>query len=307
MIESNKSVVALGTFDGVHIGHHQIIQQLLEIAKKQNLKPIIVTFFPHPSHVLNPSKPLKMINSIEERVKLIKDAGIESVYVNEFTKEFSSQSAFDFIQNILVKDLKMQTLIVGHDHSFGRNKEGNFETLKNLGENLNFNVIQVPPFYKNNVLISSTLIRETIEKGNFDLVNAYLGYPFCLFGKVVQGNQLGRKIGFNTANIILDYSNKIIPKLGVYVVKTTIDSKEYFGMMNIGFRPTVDGKTQTIEVHLFDLNQDLYFQKLKIKVLHWLRDELKFDSIEFLKKQLEKDKNDSIQWVNEYKKSTKEN
>jgi len=292
-----SSVVALGTFDGVHKGHLQIIERLLEISEKENLKPIIVTFFPHPSHVLTPEKPLKLINSIEERVQLIKNVGVESVYVQEFTQEFSNQSAFDFVTKVLIKELHLKFLIVGHDHSFGKNKEGNFKMLEKLGKQFDFKLVKIPPFYLDNEVISSTLIRKIIELGDFDMVNKYLGYPFCLFGKVVQGNQLGRKIGYNTANIVLDYSNKIIPKFGVYVVKTTLQKKEYFGMMNIGNRPTVDGKTQTIEVHLFDFNQDLYFQKLKVKVLHGLRDEFKFESIDALKNQLDKDKLDALHWI----------
>lgn len=297
MNEQSPSVIALGTFDGVHLGHQEIINQLLKIANEENLKPIIVTFFPHPSHVLSPEHPLKLINSIEERVKLLKESGIESIYVQEFTKDFSNQSAKEFVENILIKDLNMKTLIVGHDHKFGRNKEGDYAFLKNLGTEKEFKVIQIKPFYYQGYLISSSLIRNLILEGDFDKANHFLGKPFCLFGKVVQGNQLGRKIGFNTANIILDYYNKIIPRLGVYVVKTYINQQKYWGMMNIGFRPTVDGKTQTIEVHLFNLNEDLYYQKLKIKVLHWLREEQKFESVEILKEQLEKDKENANNWI----------
>lgn len=302
--EIHPSIVALGTFDGVHLGHQQIIRYLLDIANQKNLKPIIVTFFPHPSHVLTPEKPLKLINSIEERVQLIRINGVESIYVQEFTKAFSEQTARDFVINVLLNELHIKILIVGHDHSFGKNKEGNFELLQQLGNEFGFEVIQVPPLYKENVLISSTLIRQNIENGIFEAVNPYLGYPFCLFGKVVQGNQLGRKIGYNTANIILDYSNKIIPKKGVYVVQTNIDEHAYYGMMNIGNRPTVDGKTETIEVHLFDLNQDLYYQKLRVKVLHRLRDEFKFESIEALRNQLDQDQKNALIWI---KQTTKTN
>lgn len=297
MNKQSPSVIALGTFDGVHLGHQEIIHRLIKVAKEEHLKPIIVTFFPHPSHVLSPEHPLKLINSIEERVKLLKQSGIESVYVHEFTKDFSNISAHSFVENTLIKELNMKCLIVGYDHKFGKNKEGDYVFLKNLGFEKGYNVIQIKPFYFQGYLISSTLIRNLILEGDFDKANRFLGYPFCLYGKVVQGNQLGRKIGFNTANIILDYSNKIIPKLGVYVVKTEINKQNYWGMMNIGFRPTVDGKTQTIEVHLFDLDEDLYFQKLKIKVYHWLREEKKFDSIDVLKNQLEKDKVNANIWI----------
>lgn len=297
MNEQNPSVIALGTFDGVHLGHRAIIKQLLAIAHQKNLKPIIVTFFPHPSHVLSPEKPLKLINSIEERIKLLKDNGIEAIYVQEFTKEFSNQTAKTFVENVLLKELNMKSLIVGHDHKFGKNKEGDFNFLKQLGIENDFEVTQIKPLYVQGYLISSTVIRNLITEGDFDKTNQFLGYPFCLFGKVVQGNQLGRKIGFSTANIILDYTNKITPRMGVYVVKTLIENRDYWGMMNIGYRPTVDGKTQTIEVHLFDLNQDLYYQKLKIKVLHWIREERKFENIDLLKNQLSLDKTNALEWI----------
>jgi len=299
--ESYPSIIALGTFDGVHLGHQQIIHQVLTMAFDEKLKPILVTFFPHPSHILNPEKPLKLINSIDERVKLIKSHGIESVYVQEFTREFANQSAAEFVENTLLKELNMKILIVGHDHQFGKNKEGDFEFLSQLGAKKGFKVIQVKPFYYQGYLISSTLIRNLILEGDFDKANSFLGYPFCLFGKVVQGNQLGRKIGFNTANIVLDFSNKIVPRLGVYIVKTNILGEIVWGMMNVGFRPTVDGKTQTIEVHFFFFDKDLYFQHLKIKVLHWVREERKFSDIDELKNQLNKDKNTALTWINQYK------
>jgi riboflavin kinase/FMN adenylyltransferase len=290
-------VVALGTFDGVHLGHKKIISHLLNAALEKNLRPILVTFFPHPSHVLTPHKPLKLINSIEERVKLLKNQGIDAVYVQEFTKEFSQLSAQEFVEETLIGKLHMKHLIIGYDHSFGRNKEGNLELLTQLKETYHFDIERVEPYYHHGELVSSTVIRKEITKGNFDKVNDYLGYPFCLFGKVIQGNQLGRKIGFHTANIALDYSNKIIPKEGVYVVKSKIDNYWCYGMMNIGFRPTVDGKTRTIEAHYFDLDQDLYYQKLRIKILHRLRDELKFESLEMLKNQLMIDEKEARAWV----------
>lgn len=292
-----KAVIALGTFDGVHLGHQHIITQLLQIAHHEGLTPIVVTFFPHPSHILHPEHPLKLINSIEERVEHLKKSGVEIVYVQEFTKSFADTTAQDFVKNVLVQELHLKHLLVGYDHSFGKNKEGNVTLLTQIGKQYGFQVSQVRPFYIDNQIISSSVIRQLIAAGNFDKVNQYLGYPFCLFGKVMQGNQLGRKIGYRTANIVLDYSNKIIPNRGVYVVKCTIEKTLYYGMMNIGFRPTVDGKTQTIEVHFFELNQDLYYQKLKVKVLHRLRDELKFDHIEALKNQLDHDKIEAKKWI----------
>lgn len=291
------SVIALGTFDGVHLGHQYLLGELLNLASKEQLEPVIVTFFPHPSHVLTPENPLKLINSIDERVKRIKSHGIKRVYVQSFTRKFSQISAEDFVVNTLLSKLKMKTLLIGYDHTFGKDKEGNYEYISQLGEKYNFKVIQANRFFHHKTLVNSTVIRAAVTKGDFDKVNDLLGYEFSLFGKVIQGNQLGRKIGFNTANIALDYSNKIIPKTGVYIVKSKINDTQYYGMMNIGYRPTVDGKSRTIEIHFFDLDQDLYYQKIKVKVLHRIRDELKFDGLDDLKKQLISDKEQAIQWI----------
>lgn len=291
------SIIALGTFDGVHLGHQYLLKQVLDLAQKEQLEPIIVTFFPHPSHVLTPQNPLKLINSIDERVKRIKSLGIENVYVQSFTKKFSQITAEDFVVNTLLKKLQMKMLLIGYDHSFGKDKEGNFEYITTLGEKYGFKVVQSNRFYHNEILINSTHIRKAINKGDFDEANDLLGYEFSLYGKVIQGNQLGRKIGFNTANIALDYSNKIIPKTGVYIVKSKIGDMLYYGMMNIGYRPTVDGKSRTIEVHFFNLDQDLYYQRIKVKILYRLRDELKFNGLIELKKQLSLDKAKALDWI----------
>ena len=297
MSHTPQSVVALGTFDGVHLGHQKIINTLLSEAKDKNLKPIIVTFFPHPTHVLTPDKPLKMINSIDERVKLLNKKGVKNVVVHEFTKDFSEKSAISFIMEELIAKLNMKCLIVGYDHSFGKGKEGDFDTLTKYGDSLGFCVKQVAAYQIEDTITSSTAIRNLLNKGEINDVNLCLDYPFCLFGTVVKGNQLGRKIGFNTANIVLDYPNKIIPKTGVYVAVSIIDNIKYYGMMNIGYRPTIDGKTRTIEVHYFDLTKDLYNKKISVRLLTRLRDECKFDSMELLKAQLEKDKLEAKEYI----------
>ncbi len=303
MHSNENSVIALGTFDGVHLGHQKVIDRLLRVAQEKNLVPILVTFFPHPSHVLSPEKPLKLLISIEERVKMLKNQGVELVYVQEFTKAFSELSAEQFIIDTLLDRLSMKFLIVGHDHSFGKNKEGNMAMLSELSESKGFDLERITPFYHKGELVSSTLIRNELKKGNIDKANDFLGYDFCLSGKVIQGNQLGRKIGYQTANIALDYSNKIIPKEGVYIVKSKLNEQAFFGMMNIGFRPTVDGKTRTIEVHFFNFNEDLYYQKLRIIVLHRLRDEKKFENLDGLRKQLEQDEETTLNWISKHKKN----
>lgn len=287
----------MGTFDGVHLGHQKIIEKLLDEAKASDCEPIVVTFFPHPTHVLTPDKPLKMINSLEERLALIREKGIDNVIVKEFTKEFSEQSAFDFVRKDLIQNFNMQTLIVGFDHGFGKNKEGNYEALKQYSEGLGFTIKKVPAHRVEDIAVSSTLIRNLLIAGQIENTNKYLNYSFCLFGEVEKGNQLGRKIGFRTANIVLDYPNKIVPKYGVYVVESLIDNENHFGMMNIGNRPTISGETRTIEVHYFDLEKDLYKENIKVNILYRLRDEFKFDSIEDLKEQLIKDKKNAYSYI----------
>lgn len=297
MSDSKNSVIALGTFDGVHLGHQKIIHQLLQKAQSLNYEPIIVTFFPHPTHVLTPKTPLKMINSIDERVDLLKLQGVKLIEIKEFTKEFSKKTALEFIQEDLLGKLSMKTLIVGYDHSFGKNKEGDFEALSTYGNTYGFDVKKVSALSEGEQTISSSLIRKLLLEGEIKKVNSYLGYSFCLFGTVVKGNQLGRKIGFNTANIILDYPNKIVPKKGVYVVQSEIDNVTFYGMMNIGYRPTIDGKTQTIEVHYFNLDKNLYESKIRVKLLARLRDEFKFESLDALKEQLELDKENALDHI----------
>jgi len=288
--KKQKTVIALGTFDGVHLGHHQIIETLLAEANRLKVTPMVVTFFPHPTHILTPEHPLKMINSIEERVTLLKKKGIETIVVQEFSTTFAKTTALDFIKNELLQKHQMQTLIVGYDHSFGNNKEGDYTTLNEYGQQLGFAVKQVEAYKKDNLAISSTLIRNLLLEGKIKKVNQYLDYTFCLYGKVVKGNQLGRRIGFNTANIDLDYPNKIVPKVGVYIVQSSINGQDYFGMMNIGYRPTINGTTRTIEIHYFNFDANLYDKEIRVKLLHRIRDEYKFDSVEKLKNQLNKDK-----------------
>lgn len=296
-MSSRKSIITLGTFDGVHLGHQKMIAELLAQAKKLDYEPILLTFFPHPTHILTPDKPLKMINSIDERVELLKKKGIQNVIVQEFTQSFANKSAYDFITDKLIGELAMKKLLVGYDHRFGKNKEGDFESLSRYAKELEFDMERLPALDVNGVTVSSSLIRQLLIDGKIEQVNALLGYHFCLFGSVVKGNQLGRKIGFNTANIVLDYPNKIVPKVGVYAVQSFIDGKHYYGMMNIGYRPTVQGTHRTIEVHYFNLNKDLYDKKIRVYVLKRLRDELKFANITALKEQLEKDKTNVLNYI----------
>lgn len=289
-----KSIVTIGTFDGVHIGHQKIIKQVVNTAKNTNKKSVLLTFFPHPRMVLQKDNSIKLINTIEERATLLAKTGLDFLIIHPFSKEFSRLTALEFVRDILVNQLNVSKLIIGYDHHFGKNREGNLEQLAEYSHLYDFEVEEIPAQDINDVAVSSTKIRKALSEKNIKTANKYLGYSFMLNGKVVNGKRLGGKIGFPTANIDIKDDYKLIPKTGVYVVKSTINSKIIFGMMNIGFRPTIKGKHQTIEVHFFDFNKNLYKQILTIEVLYFLRDEQEFDSIEKLIQQLTEDKKNTL-------------
>ena len=285
---SEKTYVTIGTFDGVHFGH-QIIEKLVLEAKKANRKSVLLTFFPHPRMVLQKDNSLELINTIEERAELLKKTGLDYLIIHPFSKEFSRMTALEFVRNILVNQLNISKLIIGYDHHFGKNREGNIVQLTEYSHLYDFKVEEIPAQDIDDVSVSSTKIRRALAEGNIETANNYLGYNFMLSGTVVNGKKLGGKIGYPTANINVKEAYKLIPKTGVYVVKSTIDKKVVFGIMNIGNRPTVDGSYQTIEVHFLDFNNDLYNQNLTIELLYFLRDEEKFSSIETLIVQIKKD------------------
>ncbi|WP_405610341.1 bifunctional riboflavin kinase/FAD synthetase [Polaribacter sp. Asnod1-A03] len=284
-----KTFVTIGTFDGVHFGHQKIIEKLVKEAKKANRKSVLLTFFPHPRMVLQKDNSLELINTIEERASLLKKTGLDYLIIHPFSREFSRMTALEFVRNILVNQLNISKLIIGYDHHFGKNREGNIVQLTEYSHLYDFVVEEIPAQDIDDVSVSSTKVRRALATGNLKTANDYLGYNFMLNGNVVNGKKLGGKIGFPTANIDIKETYKLIPKTGVYVVKSSIDNKTIFGMMNIGNRPTVDGKHQTIEVHFFDFNQDLYDKNLTIELLYFLRDEEKFSSLKTLINQLKKD------------------
>lgn len=286
---SEKTFVTIGTFDGVHFGHQQIIEKLVLEAKKANKKSVLLTFFPHPRMVLQKDNSLELINTIEERADLLKKTGLDYLIIHPFSKEFSRMTALDFVRDILVNQLNISKLIIGYDHHFGKNREGNIIQLTEYSHLYDFTVEEIPAQDIDNVSVSSTKVRRALAEGNIETANNYLGYNFMLSGIVVNGKQLGGKIGYPTANIDIKESYKLIPKTGVYVVKSTIDKKVIFGIMNIGNRPTLDGGYQTIEVHFLDFNANLYNKSLTIELLYFLRDEKKFNSIENLILQIRND------------------
>jgi riboflavin kinase/FMN adenylyltransferase len=285
----DETYVTIGTFDGVHFGHQKIIEKLVKEAKKSNKKSVVLTFFPHPRMVLQKDASLKLINTIEERAALLEKTGLDYLIIHPFSKEFSRMSALEFVRDILVNQLNISKLIIGYDHHFGKNREGDITQLTEYSHVYNFKVEEIPAQDIDTVSVSSTKVRRALVAGNLKTANNYLGYSFMLNGTVVNGKKLGGTIGYPTANIDIKETYKLIPKTGVYVVKSTIHKKTVFGMMNIGNRPTVNGNHQTIEVHFFDFTQDLYHQSLTIELIYFLRDEQKFDGIDSLVRQLKKD------------------
>lgn len=294
---SNHTVLTIGTFDGVHIGHQKIIKRLVEVSKIKNLTPSLLTFFPHPRMVLQKDANIKLINTIDEKKDILKRFGISNLVIKEFTKEFSRLTAEDFVKNILVEDLKAKHIIIGYDHHFGRNRNANIDDLKQFGKSFDFDVEEISKQDINDVAVSSTKIRAALKEGDIKTANTYLGYNFMLTGKVIDGKKLGKTINYPTANLYIEETYKLIPKHGVYVVKSTIDNKEVFGMTNIGYNPTVNGKHQTIETHFFDFNKNLYGKNLKIELLQRLRDEQKFSSVEELQSQLHIDKKNALEFI----------
>ncbi|OIQ37536.1 MAG: riboflavin biosynthesis protein RibF [Bacteroidetes bacterium MedPE-SWsnd-G1] len=295
---SKRTVVTIGTFDGVHLGHKKIIEQLLNASRNKNETSVLLTFFPHPRMVLQKDQEIKLINTLNEKSNLLDKLGLDELIIHPFDKEFSRLTAFEFVRDVLVNKLNISKLIIGYDHHFGKNREGNFEQLKEYGEMFDFELEEIPAQNLNDIAISSTKIRTAISEGKIIKANKFLGYNFNLTGIVSKGENLGTSLGFPTANIKIAEHYKIIPKTGVYVVKSTIENKEYFGMMNIGNRPTVNGKHQTIEVHFFKLNTNLYGKEITVELLEFLRDEEKFDSLDSLKEQLQIDKSKSTEFIN---------
>ena len=292
------TVVTIGTFDGVHIGHQKIIKRLINTANQEGLNSVILTFFPHPRMVLQKDANIKLINTIDERSQILDSLGLDYLLIKKFTHEFSRLSSQDFVKQILVDTLHVKKVIIGYDHRFGRNRNADINDLRNFGAQYHFEVEEISSQDIDDVSVSSTKIRNALLDGNIAKANKYLGYSFMITGLVVKGKELGRQIDYPTANISIEEDYKLIPKQGSYVVSSTIDGTLVYGMMNIGTNPTVDGKNETIEVHFFNLYKDLYNQKIQVNLLHRIRDEQKFESVDALKQQLAKDKAVSLKFLN---------
>ena len=286
---SKKTVFTLGTFDGVHVGHTKIIERLLN-ASSDDEQSLVLTFFPHPRMVLQEESDIKLLNTIEERTKLLEKAGLQNLIIHPFDQAFSRLSAEEFVKNILVDIFNIKKIIIGHDHRFGRNRTANIDDLIRYGNEFGFEVEQISAQEIDEVSISSTKIRNALNEGKIALANEYLGYNYLFSGTVIHGKKLGRTIGFPTANLKVEESYKLIPAIGVYAVKCTVGTKTVNGMLNIGTNPTVDGQNTSIEVHLFDFQEDLYDKKITVELIKRIRDEQKFASVDELKQQLHKDK-----------------
>ena len=285
--EKKGSIITIGTFDGVHIGHQEILKNLINQSKDSN--SVILTFFPHPRMILQKGSDLKLLTTLQEKIDLLEKTGLDFLVIEPFTKEFSRLTALEFVRNVLKQQLKLKKLIIGYDHQFGRNREGNLEQLKEYGAIYGFDVEEIPAQDIKNIAVSSTKIRKALAEGDIKKANSYLGYEFMLTGTIVHGRGLGKQYNYPTINIHIEESYKLIPKAGVYVIKTTFNTKNVFGIMNIGNRPTVNGQNQTIEVHLLDFNTDIYGKYIQIQLAYRLRDEQKFDSIPLLFDQIKED------------------
>jgi riboflavin kinase / FMN adenylyltransferase len=290
-VKFNNPILTLGTYDGVHLGHQEIIRSLVEKARTENKESVLFTFEPHPRKVLYPdSYSVKLVDTVDEKLAKLEKLGLDTVILFPFTKEFSRLSAMEFVRDVLVNQIGVSEMHIGHDHHFGKNREGSFHELVDLGELYSFQVFQLPAILLEDTAISSTKIRNAVLDGNIAYANELLGSPFVLHGKVVKGQQIGRTIGFPTANIDLDCTEKIVPKNGVYAVQVYLDGQKYDAVMNIGTRPTIANHgAVTIEVYLFDFNKEIYNQFLKVEVKQRIRDEKRFENIEDLKHQIQLD------------------
>lgn len=301
MNNKTPKVITIGTFDGVHIGHRKIIKRIVEFAENSALESAVLTFFPHPRMVLQKEVGIELINTIEERKQILENTGIDHLIIHPFTRTFSRLTAQEYIEEVLVKKLQAKKVIIGYDHRFGRNRNADIEDLKKYGEKYGFEVEEISKQDVDEVAVSSTKIRKALQEGDVEKANTYLGSNFLLTGTIVKGKGLGKDLGFPTANLKIEETYKLIPKTGVYVVKALIDDAEFFGMMNIGYNPTVGGSEKTIETYFFNLDKNLYGKKLQIEMLKRIREEKKFSGVEELIKAMKEDQAFSENYIHQFK------
>jgi riboflavin kinase/FMN adenylyltransferase len=301
---AHNPVLTIGTFDGVHLGHRKIIDALRQRASEMKGQSVIFTFDPHPRKIVAPEEAsLRLLTTLEEKIALFEQSGIDHLIVYPFTPEFSRLTYEEFVETVLVSQIHLKFLVVGYDHKFGKNRQGDFEFLQKCAARFDFQVEKLDVLLMNEANVSSTKIREAIQKGDFQTANAFLGYPFALHGTVVEGQKLGRKIQFPTANVQASDPDKIIPGYGVYAVRAVVAGKSHLGMLNIGSRPTVNhnADNRSIEVHILDFEADIYGKTIELVFYKKLREEQKFASLDALKEQLAQDKVNTLAWFEKTK------
>jgi len=294
---SENTAITIGTFDGVHIGHRRILERLINNAKKRGAKSTVLTFFPHPRMVLQKDADLKLLNTLTEKQQILAEMGLDYLIVHPFTQEFSRLSALEFVRDMLVNKLKVKSVVIGYDHRFGRNRNASIQEMIGFGNTFDFKVEEIPAQEIDEVSVSSTKIRNALLNGDVQTANAYLGYEYLLNGNVVKGKGLGKDLGFPTANIEIDSPYKLVPQNGVYIVNCEIGGLSAPGMMNIGLNPTVGGSSKSIEVNLFNVDQDLYRKQIRVRFLKKIRDEQKFESLGALSDQLHLDKKIALEFL----------
>lgn len=307
----SNAVVTIGTFDGVHLGHQKIINRLTEVAHARNGESVLLTFFPHPRMIIDPQNAeLKMINTVKEKASILEKLGVDHLIITPFTRDFSNQTPLEYIKNVLIDRIGTKYLIIGYDHHFGKNRLGNITDLEKYASKFDYQLEEIPALDIDAVSVSSTKIRTALLSGDVALANSFLSYPFSLSGNVIKGDKIGRTIGFPTANIFIEETYKLIPSDGIYAVTVEISNtdnnrlnglREYKGMAYIGQRPTINGMTRNIEVNIFDFNEEIYGQDVKMIFHEFLRGDAKFSGLEELTIQLKKDKKDTLAYFNKRK------
>lgn len=300
-----RTVLTLGTFDGIHLGHQQIIRKVVECSEEFHLRNIVITFHPHPRKVINPELQIKLLTTSEEQIEILEKLGVQNLFVINFTKEFSELTPDEFIKNYLVEKIGLSRIVIGYDHHFGKGRGGDVNFLIASGKQYGFEILQIPPFIIDNEPVSSTKIRNELESGNINKVNRMLGRTYSFSGVVVEGDKRGRKLGYPTANISLSDEDKMLPQLGIYAVLVNIDGTEHKGLLSIGKRPTFydDGKVIP-EVYIYDFNNDIYGKEIKINLVEKLRGEEKFNTAEELIRQMDIDKQNGLKVLNQIKELT---
>jgi riboflavin kinase/FMN adenylyltransferase len=286
-----NAVVTIGTFDGVHVGHRKIISRVKELAANTGGETVLLTFFPHPRMILHPEdENIKLINTMPEKAGLLEEMGVAHLIITPFSRDFSNQSAEEYIRDVLVNRIGTKTIVIGYDHRFGKDRQGGLADLLRLGPVYGFQVVEIPEQDIHDVAVSSTRIRAALLEDHIEEANEFLGYPFFVTGTVVRGDQIGRQIGYPTANIVVSERYKLVPSGGIFAVRVMVGDQVYDGMGYIGTRPTINGLTRNIEVNIFDFDQDIYNHKIRVEFLNYIRGDMKFDSLDGLKAQIALDR-----------------